>query len=86
VHESGLPNFESVTSFGMFAPAGTARDIVAKINREVVRALGVNEVKDKLKAQGVDPVGSSPEALVAHQKQETAKWGRVIREQGIRFE
>ncbi len=86
VHESGLPNFESVTSFGMFAPAGTSRDIVAKVNREVQRAVAANDVKEKLKAQGVDPVGSSPEALVNHQKQETAKWGRVIREQGIKFE
>jgi tripartite-type tricarboxylate transporter receptor subunit TctC len=86
VHESGLPNFDSVTSFGLFAPAGASRDIVGKVNREVVRALGVNDVREKLKAQGVDPVGSSPEALVAHQKQETAKWGRVIREQGIKFE
>jgi tripartite-type tricarboxylate transporter receptor subunit TctC len=86
VHESGLPNFESVTSFGLFAPAGTSRDIVAKVNREVVRAVGANDVKEKLKAQGVDAVGSSPEVLITHQKQETAKWGKVIREQGIKFE
>lgn len=86
VHESGLPNFESVTSFGLFAPAGTARDVIAKVNREVVRALAAPDVAEKLKAQGVDPVGSSPEELVAHQKQETAKWGKVIREQGIKFE
>lgn len=86
VHESGLPNFESVTSFGMFAPAGVARDIIGRVNREVVRALGTNDVKDKLKAQGVDAVGSTPEELVNHQKQETAKWGKVIREQGIKFE
>jgi tripartite-type tricarboxylate transporter receptor subunit TctC len=86
VHESGLPNFESVTSFGLFAPAGTSRDIVGKVHRELTRALAANEVKDKLKALGVDAVGSTPEELVAHQKQETAKWGRVIREQGIKFE
>jgi tripartite-type tricarboxylate transporter receptor subunit TctC len=86
VHESGLPNFESVTSFGLFAPAGTSRDIVGKVNREVVRAVAANDVKEKLKAQGVDPVGSPPEELVNHQKQETAKWGKVIREQGIKFE
>jgi tripartite-type tricarboxylate transporter receptor subunit TctC len=86
VHESGLPNFESVTSFGMFAPAGTARDIVTRVNREVVRAVAAADVKEKLKAQGVDPVGSPPEGLVNHQKQETAKWGRVIREQQIKFE
>ncbi len=86
VHESGLPNFESVTSFGLFAPGGTARDILAKVNRELTRALATNDVKEKLKAQGVDPVGSTPEELTAHQKQETAKWGKVIREQGIKFE
>lgn len=86
VHESGLPNFESVTSFGLFAPSGTARDILAKVNREVVRALGTNDVKEKLKAQGVDAGGSTPEELTAHQKLETAKWGKVIREQGIKFE
>jgi tripartite-type tricarboxylate transporter receptor subunit TctC len=86
VHESGLPNFESVTSFALFAPAGTSRDIIAKLNRELGRALAANDVKEKLKAQGVDPVGGPPEVLVAHQKQETAKWGKVIREQGIKFE
>jgi tripartite-type tricarboxylate transporter receptor subunit TctC len=86
VHESGLPNFESVTSFGLFAPAGTSREIVAKVNREVVRAVAASDVKEKLKAQGVDAVGSTPDALVTHQKQETAKWGKVIREQGIKFE
>lgn len=86
VNESGLPNFESVTSFGLFAPAGTPRDIVTKVNRELIRALATNDVKEKLKAQGVDPVGSSPEELVDHQKRESAKWGKVIREQGIKFE
>ena len=86
VHESGLPNFESVTSFGLFAPAGVGRDIVAKVNRDVVRAVSAADVKEKLKAQGVDSVGSAPEELVSHQKQETAKWGKVIREQGIKFE
>ena len=86
VNESGLPGFESVTSFGLFAPAGTPREIVGKVNREVVRALAANDVKEKLMAQGVDPVGGAPEVLVNHQKQETAKWGKVIREQGIKFE
>src|SRR5688572_19399113 len=86
IAESGLPGFESVTSFGMFTPAGTARDIVARVNREVVRALGARDVREKLRAQGIDPVGGTPEDLIAHQKQETAKWGKVIREQNIKFE
>ena len=86
IAESGLPGFESITSFAMFAPAGTSRDVVGRVNRELVKALGTADVKDKLRAQGIDPVGSSPDQLVAHQKQETAKWGKVIREQGIKFE
>jgi len=86
IAESGLPGFESITSFGMFAPAGTSQEIVARVNREVARAVTAADVKDKLRAQGIDPAGTQPEELVAHQKQETAKWGKVIREQGIRFE
>jgi tripartite-type tricarboxylate transporter receptor subunit TctC len=86
IAESGLPGFESVTSFGMFAPAGTAREVIARVHRELARALGTADVRDKLRAQGIDPVGGTPDALVAHQKQEIEKWGRVIREQGIKFE
>ena len=86
IAESGLPGFESVTSFGMFAPAGTAQDVIGRVNRELVRALAAADVKDKLRAQGIDPAGTPPEELIAHQKQETAKWGKVIREQGIKFE
>jgi len=86
IAESGLPGFESVTSFGMFAPAGTSKEVIGRVHRELGRALGAADVKDKLRAQGIDPVGSGPEELVAHQKQEIAKWGKVIREQGIKFE
>jgi tripartite-type tricarboxylate transporter receptor subunit TctC len=86
IAESGLPGFESVTSFGMFAPAGTAQDVIDRVNRELTRALAAADVKDKLRAQGIDPAGTPPEELIAHQKQETAKWGKVIREQGIKFE
>jgi len=65
---------------------GTPKDAVAKVNRETARALGAADVREKLRAQGIDPVGGTPEDLVAHQKQETAKWGKVIREQKIKFE
>jgi tripartite-type tricarboxylate transporter receptor subunit TctC len=86
VAESGLPGFESVTSFAMFAPAGTSKEIVARVQRELVKAVATSDVKEKLRAQGIDPVGSGPEELIAHQKAEIAKWGKVIREQGIKFE
>jgi tripartite-type tricarboxylate transporter receptor subunit TctC len=86
IAESGLPGFDSVTSFAMFAPAGTSKEIVGRVQRELAKALGTSDVKDKLSAQGIDAVGSGPEDLIAHQKQEIAKWGKVIREQGIKFE
>jgi tripartite-type tricarboxylate transporter receptor subunit TctC len=86
IAEAGLPGFESITSFAMFAPAGTSGEIVTRVNREATKALAAADVKDKLRAQGIDPAGTTPEELVVHQKRETAKWGKVIREQGIRFE
>jgi tripartite-type tricarboxylate transporter receptor subunit TctC len=86
IAESGLPGFESVTSFAMFAPAGTSKEVVARVQRELVKAVNTSDVKEKLRAQGIDPVGSGPEELITHQKAETAKWGKVIREQGIKFE
>ena len=86
IAESGLPGFDSVTSFAMFAPAGAAPNVISRVQREIAKALATSDVKDKLRAQGIDPVGSGPDELVAHQKQETAKWGKVIREQNIKFE
>jgi tripartite-type tricarboxylate transporter receptor subunit TctC len=86
ISESGLPGFESATTFAMFAPAGVAPEIITRVSREVTRAVASTDVRDKLRAQGIDPLGTPPEELVAHQRKETAKWGKVIREQGIRFE
>jgi tripartite-type tricarboxylate transporter receptor subunit TctC len=86
IAESGLAGFESVTSFGLFAPAGTPKDPLAKVHRELVKGLEAADVREKLRAQGIDPVGSGSDELVSHQKRETAKWGKVIREQNIKFE
>ena len=86
IAESGLAGFESVTSFGLFAPAGTSKEITGRVQHELAKALGTSDVKERLRAQGIDPVGGGPEELAAHQKQESIKWGKVIREQGIKFE
>ena len=86
IAESGLKGFESSTTFAAFAPAGTPREIVAKLNKELTRALAATDVKEKLFNQGIETVGSSPEEFVAYNKAESAKWGKVIREQGIKIE
>ena len=86
IAESGLKGFESSTTFAAFAPAGTPRDIVAKLNKDVTRALAASDVREKLFNQGIETVGSTPEEFVAYNKAESAKWGKVIREQGIKIE
>ena len=86
IAESGLKGFESSTSFAAFAPAGTPREIVARLNKELARALASPDVKEKLFNQGIDTVGSSPDEFVAYNRAESAKWGKVIREQGIKIE
>ena len=86
ISEAGLKGFESSTSFAAFAPAGTSRDVVGKLNRELLRALAAADVKEKLFNQGIETVGSTPEEFFAYSKVETAKWGNVIREKGIKLE
>ncbi len=86
INESGLKGFESSTSFAAFLPAGASRDIVTRLNREFVRALAAADVKEKLFNQGIETVGGSPDEFVAYNKIESAKWGKVIREQGIKIE
>lgn len=84
--EAGLKGYESSTSFAAFAPANTPKEIIAKLNKELTRALASHDVKEKLLNQGIDAVGSSPEEFVAYNKVETAKWGKLIKAQGIKFE
>ena len=86
ISESGLKGFESSTSFAAFAPAGTSREVIAKLNKEISRALAAPDVKEKLFNQGIETVGGTPEEFVAYNKAESAKWGKVIREQGIKIE
>ena len=86
IAESGLKGFESSTTFAAFAPAGTPREIVAKLNKDLTRALAAADVREKLFNQGIETVGSTPEEFVVYNKAESAKWGKVIREQGIKIE
>lgn len=67
---------------GILAPAGTPRDIVAKLNADIVKAMHQPEVKKRLAADGAEPVGNSAEAFAAHIKAEVAHWGPVIRASG----
>ena len=86
VAEAGYPGIEASVWFGLFAPAQTPQSIIAKINREVVAILQTSDAKDALLAQGAETMPTTPAQFGAFVKAEIAKWGRVIKEAGIKSE
>lgn len=79
-----LPGYEVVNAYGMVVPAGTPREVVARLHAEIVKAMNDPEIHAKLVAQGTDPVGSTPEAFGAFIKAETAKWRKVVQDANIK--
>ena len=86
IAESGYPGFAAVQWYGLFAPAATPHDVVAKINRDAVKALRDPGVAGRLASEGAEPVGDTPEAFGAFVKSEIELWGKVIRESGARVD
>ena len=84
--EAGLPGFEMNPWFSVLAPAGTPREIIARLNQEITRYLRTPEAAKLLAAQGADVAYSSPEEQTALIKSDLDKWGKVIRDNGIRGE
>ena len=79
-----VPGFEATTWFAVFAPAGTPKDVVAKINAEMQRVFKLPDVVDKLNTLGLVPWISSPEELAAYQAKEITKWAKVVKESGAK--
>jgi tripartite-type tricarboxylate transporter receptor subunit TctC len=86
IAEAGVPGYEAVQWFGILAPAGTPRAIVDRVHRDAVRVLQNPETKERLIADGADPVGSTPEQFAAFIRAETAKWAKVVKAIGIKPE
>jgi tripartite-type tricarboxylate transporter receptor subunit TctC len=84
VAEAGLRDFEVTTWYGVLAPAGTPRNVVARLNGELVKIMHSPELKERLAATGTEPLTSTPEEFAAHIKREIAKWGEVVRKAGVR--
>jgi len=77
------PGFEQMSWFGILAPAGTPRDVIARVHRDTVRALQAPEVGGKLTEQGFDLVASTPEEFLRHAQAESEKLGKLIRESNL---
>ena len=80
--ELGFP-IDIDTWYGLVAPAGTPKDIVAKLNGETVRILNLPELKERTRSQGIELSGSTPAEFAAFIKADIAKWGKVIRDARI---
>jgi tripartite-type tricarboxylate transporter receptor subunit TctC len=81
---SGVPGYESSAPFGVFAPAGTAPIIIERLQREMVTALRRPDLAERMQGAGVEVVASTPAELAATMKAEMVKWGKLIKEAGIR--
>lgn len=83
VAESGVPGYESLSWSGIAVAAGTPREVIARLNREVNAILAAPDMRQKLAEQGADAVGGTPEAFTEHIRSERDKWARVIRTANI---
>jgi tripartite-type tricarboxylate transporter receptor subunit TctC len=84
--EAGIPGHEVGFWLVVLAPAGTPRDTVDVLNRQIARILDLPDVKERLQTIGFDPASSTPDAAAAHMKAETDKWTTVVRDAKIKIE
>ena len=84
--ESGMPEFEVDTWYGVLAPAGVPRDIVARLNAELTKMMQAGDMRERLAAMGIQPLTGTPEQFGEFLKAEVAKWSAVVKESGARVD
>jgi len=86
INEAGVPGYEVIQWYGTFAPAGTPRDIVNRVQGEMAKALKLADVREHLAKDGAEPVGSTPDEFAARVRSELDKWAKVTRAANIQAE
>jgi tripartite-type tricarboxylate transporter receptor subunit TctC len=86
IAETGVPGFAVNNWYGVFAPAGTSKDIVARLNSDVVKALHVADAKQRLLESGIEATPSTPEQFAAYIQAETKKWAKVVKDANVKVE
>ena len=86
VAESGLAGYEYSSWMGVAAPAATPKEIIGRVNADLVRALRTSEAREWFSAQGAEAVGDTPEEFGARIRAEYARWAKIVREAGIKAE
>jgi tripartite-type tricarboxylate transporter receptor subunit TctC len=84
--ESGLPGFGAVLYYGLATPAGTARPIVERLNKELRSIITSEEIKNRIVAEGGDPIASTPEEYAVNIEREEGKWATLIKKLGLKIE
>ena len=83
IAEAGVPGYEITQWYGLLAPAGTPRDIVRKLNGEIVRYLQLPDTAAKMSSEGVIPTGNTPEQFHELIKSEIPRWAKVLKAAGL---
>ena len=86
IAEAGVPGYEVVPTFGIYAPTGTPKEIVALLNAELRRILAMPDVRERFATQGIEASGSTPAELAKVLAAEIELWARVIKDAGIRVD
>jgi tripartite-type tricarboxylate transporter receptor subunit TctC len=86
VDEAGVPGYELSPWYGLLAPAGTSRGIVARLAAEVTKIVRAAEIRDKLAVQGAEVAGGSPDEFAAVIQADSLTWSRVVKDTGMRGE
>jgi tripartite-type tricarboxylate transporter receptor subunit TctC len=86
VAEAGLPGYDAGVWYGILAPAGTPREIITRLNAEIVRVLNLPDYRKFLVGNAIDPIGGPPEQLGQYIRTELVKWAKVVKDAGVRVD
>ena len=86
ISELGFQSIVAENWYGFYAPAATSRDIVSRVNAEIVKILRTPEIKERFQGQGTEVIGSTPEQLAEYIRVEMEKWSKTAKEAGARVD
>ena len=86
IAEVGVPGYDLVNWRGVLAPAGTPRDVIMKLNAEIVKVLGQPDIREALGREDYEPIGDTPEQFAALIKSEVARYAKLVKSAGLKAE